>query len=83
MQYLRKHGLSILCHHGALIAIQRHKVVVKGLLGMLQDIKELCGSPFKDTPEVSGNQCPTNSCWRKRISCFPFSQPVQLAKMCR
>lgn len=65
-QYLREHGLAMLSDHGALVTVQRDEIVVEGLLGVLEHIVELCGSPFKDAAEVTGNQSPANRCSRKR-----------------
>ena len=58
--HLGEHGLAVLRHHGALVAVQGHKVVVERLLGVLQDVVQLSGAPFKYTPEVPRNQRPAN-----------------------
>lgn len=59
-QYLGEHGLAVLGDHGALVTVQRDKVVVEGLLGVLEHIVELCGPPFEDAAEVARNQSPAN-----------------------
>ena len=53
--YLGEHRLPVLSHHGALVAVERHKVAVEGLLGVLQHVEQLGGAPFEDTPEVPRN----------------------------
>lgn len=50
--HLCEHGLSILGDHGALITVEGDKVIVEGLLGMLQHIVELSSTTLKYTPEV-------------------------------
>lgn len=65
-QYLGEHGLAVLGDHGALVAVQRDEVVVEGLLGVLEHVVELCGPPFKDAAEVTGNQSPADRWSRRR-----------------
>lgn len=60
--YLCKHRFAILGHHGALVTVKGHKVTMKGLLWMLQNIEELSGTPLKDTSEVPRNQRSANGC---------------------
>ena len=59
--YLCEHGLAVLCNHGALVTVQRHKVCVEGLFRVLQCVEQLSGAAFKDTPEVPRDQCPADS----------------------
>lgn len=59
-RYLGEHGFAVLGDHGALVTVQRDKVVVEGLLGVLEHVVELCGPPFKDAAEVTGNQSPAD-----------------------
>lgn len=61
--HLCKHGLSILGDHGALITVKRDKVIMEGLLGVLQHIVEFSGATLKYTSEVPWNQRPAN-CFR-------------------
>lgn len=65
-RYLGEHGLAVLGHHGALVAVQRDEVVVEGLLGVLEHVVELRGPPFKDAAEVTGNQSPADRWSGKR-----------------
>lgn len=64
--HLCEHGFSILGDHRALIAVQRHKVVVERLLGVLQYVVELSGATLEYTPEVPGNQRSADSFSRQR-----------------
>lgn len=64
--HLCEHGFSILGDHRALITVQRHKVVVERLLGVLQYVVELSGATLEYTPEVPWNQRPANSFSRRR-----------------
>lgn len=76
-RYLGEHGLAMLGDHGALVAVQRDKVVVEGLLGVLEHVVELCGPSFKDAAEVTGYQSPAN-CWsgkRKKITSVKTTHP--------
>lgn len=59
---LCEHGFSILGDHGALVAVQRDKVVVERLLGMFEYVVELSSSALKYTPEVPRNQRPADGC---------------------
>ena len=54
-RYLSEHRLAVLSHHGALVAVEGHKVAVERLLGVLQHVEQLSGAPFEDTPEVPRN----------------------------
>lgn len=58
--HLCEHGFSILGDHGALITVKGDKVIVKGLLRVLQHVVQLSGTAFKYTSEVPRNQSPTN-----------------------
>lgn len=63
--HLREHGFSVLGDHGALIAVEGDKVVVEGLLWVLQHVVQLSGATFKYTSEVPRNQRPAN-CFKTR-----------------
>lgn len=60
--YLCEHGFAVLGHHGALVAVERHKVTVEGLLWVLQNVEQLGGPAFKNTPKVAWNQRPADGC---------------------
>lgn len=60
--YLGKHGLPVLSDHGALVTVQCDAGVVEGLLGVLQDVAELCDASFKNRAEVTGDQRPADRC---------------------
>lgn len=61
-RHLCEHGLPILSHHGALVAVQGHKVAVEGLLRVLQNIEQLGGAALENAPKVSWNQRPADGC---------------------
>lgn len=63
--HLCEHGLAILGDHGALVAVEGDKVIVEGLLGVLQHVVELGGAALKYTSEVPRNQRPAN-CFERR-----------------
>lgn len=58
--YLCEHGLAMLSDHSTLVTVKRDKVIVEGLLGMLQDIVQFSSTSFKDTAEVARNQGAAN-----------------------
>lgn len=66
-QHLREHGFAILGHHGALVAVEWHKVTVERLLWVLQNIEQLSGASLENTPKVSWNQRPANGCRCTRL----------------
>lgn len=57
---LCEHGFAVLGDHGALVAVQRHKVTVEGLLRVLQNIEQLGGAALKNTSKVSWDQSPAD-----------------------
>lgn len=57
---LGKHGFAVLGHHAALVTVEGHKVAVECLLGMLEHVVQLRGTPFKNASEVAWYQGPAN-----------------------
>lgn len=48
--------------HGALITVQGDAVVVEGLLGVFEDVVELCDPSLEHCAEVTGDQRPADGC---------------------
>ena len=51
----------MLGHHGGLVTVKRHNILVKRLFGVSELPVEVRHSALEYTPEKSGDQCPTNS----------------------
>lgn len=57
---LGKHGFAVLGHHAALVTVEGHEVAVECLLGVLEHVVQLCGTPLKNASEVAWYQGPAN-----------------------
>lgn len=58
--HLGKHGFAVLGHHAALVTVEGHEVAVECLLGVLEHVVQLCGTPLKNASEVAWYQGPAN-----------------------
>ena len=66
---LGEHGFAVVRDHHGLVTVQRDGRIVEGLLGVLQNVVQVCYTPLEDRPEVAGNQRPPDRC-RDKIGCY-------------
>lgn len=59
--HLCEHGLAMLGHHGGLVTVKGHNILMKRFFRVSQLPVQIRHTALEYTPEKSGDQCPTNS----------------------